>query len=315
MEGDLLPEVSIVVPLHDEEEMVSALVGEVREALDGRFSWELLLVDDGSTDATASLAEREGSSDPRIRAIHLARNYGQTAALQAGFDHARASVVVSMDGDLQNDPRDIPVVVEKLSEGYDLVTGYRIRRKDPFFTRRLPSWVANRLIRVATGVPIRDTGCPLKAYRKDLLDRIDLYSDLHRFIPAVAATTAAARITEIGVSHRPRRSGRSKYGLGRVARVLADLVVIRTLGAFRTHPLVLFAMAAIAPSLIGLGFAIAALHVSHSEFPGLAGAMIFPGVSAAFIGLAAYLVMLGLVAEVAAERWSSIRRPLPMSSE
>lgn len=185
------PLVSVVVPLYQEEENVEPLVEAVREAL-GTASWELVLVDDGSSDGTRARAARAAAADPRVRLIPLARNYGQTAAMQAGFDRARGEVIVSMDGDLQIDPGDIPLLVARLEEGYDRVTGYRLHRQDRLLSRKLPSWIANRLIRGVTGVPIRDTGCSLKAYRREVLERMRLYADMHRFIPALAAATAGA---------------------------------------------------------------------------------------------------------------------------
>lgn len=194
------PSLSVVIPLFNEEESVGPLIDEVREALDPRPDWELVLVDDGSRDATVKIVEQRAREDARVRLIRLARNYGQTPAMQAGFDHARGEVVVSMDGDLQNDARDIPKLVEELDKGFDLVAGYRVARQDAVVTRKIPSWCANRLIRSITGVSIRDNGCSLKAYRRELLDRIHLYSDMHRFIPAVAAATAGARI-KIGRAH------------------------------------------------------------------------------------------------------------------
>jgi glycosyltransferase involved in cell wall biosynthesis len=207
-----LVELSIVVPLFNEAENVDPLVERVRAALDGGPSWELLLVDDGSRDATPARMDELALEDPRVRPIHLARNYGQTTAMQAGFDHARGRIVVSMDGDLQNDPLDIPRLIETLDEGYDLVTGYRENRQDRFLTRKVPSWIANRIIRWLTAVPIRDNGCSLKAYRAELIQRLHLYSDMHRFIPAIAVATAGARIAEIPVMHHARQHGVSKYG-------------------------------------------------------------------------------------------------------
>src|SRR5262249_38900390 len=206
------PTLSVVVPLYNEQESLPGLVDAVRSALAGDRAWELVLVDDGSRDGTAAAAEKISAVDSRVRLIRLARNYGQTQAMQAGFDAVRGDVVVSMDGDLQNDPADIPMLVNTLEQGYDLVAGYRERRQDKGITPKIPSWVANRLIRAITTVPIRDNGCSLKAYRRDMLDRMHLYSDMHRFLPALAAATAGARITEVPVRHHARRFGQSKYG-------------------------------------------------------------------------------------------------------
>lgn len=296
MAGDL--DLSVVVPLYNEWENVGLLVDAVRAALGDR-RWELVLVDDGSSDHTADVAGDEASRDPRVRVVRLARNYGQTIAMQAGFDHARAEVVVSMDGDLQNDPADIPRLVMKLKEGYDLVAGYRERRRDKLITRKVPSWVANRLIRWITGVPIRDNGCSLKAYRRDLLDRMHLYSDLHRFIPAVAAATAGARIAEVAVRHHARRFGRSKYGLSRVFKVLVDLLTILMIRSFRERPLALFGLGAAGATALALVFGAVAVLAQ----PGYTGqkqdAVVLGGTALLWLGLACYLLMLGLIGEVA----------------
>lgn len=289
---------SVIVPLYDEEASVPPLVAAVRGALHRHGPWELVLVDDGSTDGTVPAALGLAARDSRIRLVRLARNYGQTAAMQAGFDQARGGVVVSMDGDLQNDPEDIPRLVAKLQEGYDLVAGYRVDRQDEV-SRRIPSWVANRLIRWITGVPIRDNGCSLKAYRRELLDRLHLYSDMHRFIPAVAASAAGARIAEVPVRHHPRRYGRSKYGFSRIAKVLADLLTIKMIRSFRERPLVLFGAGAAVAVVLSVVFAVAAVIAIRSFGPDKANALVFPGVALVWLGLACYLVMLGLIAEVA----------------
>jgi len=293
------PALSVVVPVYNEEENIPPLVSAIRDALAYTDSWELLLVDDGSTDTTVAIAEELAARDGRIRVLKLARHYGQTAAMQAGFDHARGAVVVTMDGDLQNDPADIPRLVARLEEGFDLVAGYRERRQDKVLTRKIPSWVANRLIRRVTGVPIRDNGCSLKAYRRELLDRLHLYADLHRFIPAVAAATAGARITEIPVRHHPRLHGRSKYGLSRTVKVMLDLITVKTIQEVRERPLQLFGVGALGACLCGIAFAIAAV-VAHASFiTQKAQSVVFPGVSLLWFGLAFYLLMLGLIAEAA----------------
>jgi len=289
---------SVVVPLFDEEENVTPLVESVRDALAGDGGWELVLVDDGSRDGTRRVAHELARTDERIVVVELARNYGQTQAMQAGFDHARGDVVVSMDGDLQNDPRDIPRLVATLDEGYDLVAGYRQRRQDRALTRRLPSWVANRLIARLTGVRVRDIGCSLKVYRRDVLTQLDLYSDMHRFLPVLAATTASARVTEVPVRHHPRRFGTSKYGLSRVVKLLADLVTLKMISSFRERPLALFALAALVPLL-------AATLVGGAWTYGVMvgwgwrheGVYVLPGTALILLAFAVHLVMLGLLAE------------------
>ncbi len=291
------PSISVVVPVFNEEGNVGPLVEAVRSALAGEDAWELVLVDDGSSDATASRAREAAASDPRVRLVRLAANFGQTPAIQAGFEHARGRVVVTMDGDLQNDPLDIPSLLEKLDEGYDLVAGYRVDRKDAALKRKLPSWVANRIIRRITGVSIRDNGCSLKAYRADLLQRMHLYSDMHRFIPAVAAGTAGARIAEVPVRHHPRLHGASKYGLTRVAKVLADLLTILMVRSFRERPLMLFGAAALVSMAVALVI-LAIMIVAASGPVGVPG-YVLPGTALLFVFLTTYLLLVGLVSEIA----------------
>jgi len=300
------PDLSVVVPLYNEEESVGPLVEAVREALAGHQSWELVLVDDGSRDSTAQVAGALAAADPRIVLLQLARNYGQTQAMQAGFDRANGSVVVSMDGDLQNDPRDIPPLVAKLESGYDLVAGYRMRRQDKIVTRKIPSWIANRMIIWLTGVRIRDNGCSLKAYRRDLLDQLHLYSDMHRFLPALAAATANARIAGVPVRHHARRFGVSKYGLTRIAKLLADLLTIKMIASFRESPLAMFGIGALLSGLFATAFfsawlwSFTKLGASGEVAP--LNAYVFPGSALLCIALAVFLMMLGLIAEVALQK-------------
>lgn len=292
------PELSVVAPLYNESQNVQPLVAWILEALvgyPGRF--EVILVDDGSRDDTwARIAD--AAADPRVRGLRLGRNVGQTAAMMAGFDHARGRSVVSLDGDLQNDPRDIPALLAKLDEGYDLVCGWRQNRQDKFLLRKVPSWVANRIIRRLTGVPITDNGCSLKAYRRDLLDRISLYAEQHRFIPALSASVGA-RITEMPVRHHARRFGESKYGISRTVKVLVDLFTLKMITTFRSRPLVGFGVAAL-PLIATASLFCLLWFVAATQFgPEKAEAVVFPGAALLSAGVAFYLVMLGLVAEVA----------------
>lgn len=299
-----------MVPLYDEQESVRPLVEQIRAALAGRPNWELLLVDDGSRDETAANAFACAAEDSRVRVLCLARNYGQTQAMQAGFDHARAEIVATLDGDLQNDPRDIPRLVDTLNEGYDLVTGYRVNRKDALLTRTLPSWVANRMIAALTGVRVRDNGCSLKVYRRDVLRRLDLYSDMHRFLPALAHATTGARITEVPVRHHPRSTGSSKYGLTRIFKILADLLIIKMITSFRDRPLVMFGAAAFGAALIGV---IAALSTVFSLSMGdvrLIRGYVLPSIMILWLLLAGFLLLLGLVGEVALRASDGARRAL-----
>jgi glycosyltransferase involved in cell wall biosynthesis len=233
-------DLTIVVPLYQEEENVDAAVTEVLGVLDDMpHSAELILVDDGSQDATGELALAWAKREPRVRVIQFRRNYGQTAAIQAGFDASHGAVVVLMDGDQQNDPRDIPILLEKMADGYDVVSGWRKNRQDRTLSRKLPSRVANRMISRFTGTELHDYGCTLKAYSADIARELRLYGELHRFIPALAAM-AGGRVTELPVNHRPRLRGSSKYGIGRAPRVLLDLITVKFMLRYLTKPMQLF---------------------------------------------------------------------------
>jgi glycosyltransferase involved in cell wall biosynthesis len=288
---------SITVPVYDEEESIGPLVGAVREAMHAwSEDWELIFVDDGSNDDTARVAAAHAETDSRVRLVRLARNYGQSAAMQAGFDHARGDIIVTMDGDLQNDPRDIPALMQKLEEGFDLVAGYRQRRKDLLLSRRVPSWLGNVFVRAATGVRIQDTGCTLKALRRELLDRLRLYSDLHRFIPALAVMIAGARIAEMPVRHHARSRGRSKYGWSRVTQVLADLLTLVMLNRFREHPLRMFSLAGLVAIVLAL--IISAMAVAGALDIGRFGSpVILTALAMCWLALGTFLVMTGLIAE------------------
>jgi glycosyltransferase involved in cell wall biosynthesis len=307
---------SVVVPVYNEEQNVAPLAAAIRDALVDVPSWELLLVDDGSTDRTREVATGLAAVDPRIRVVTLARNYGQTQAMQAGFDEALGDVVVSLDGDLQNDPADIPRLLAKLDEGYDLVAGYRERRQDAFLTRKVPSWCANRIIRAITRVDIRDNGCSLKAYRRWTLERMHLYSDMHRFLPALAAATAGARITEMPVRHHPRRFGKSKYGLSRILKILTDLLTITLISWFRERPLQLFGLVAFAALVPAVGFGVAAVLAVTNLGDNITDAYVLPAAALLWLMLACFLLMLGLIAEVALRKArEELPDALPIATE
>ena len=231
---------SVIVPVFNEQDSLVTLVEEIQMGAKATgLPYEIIIVDDGSTDGTTEILERLAHEIPELKAVILRRNFGQTAAMKAGFDHARGTIICSMDGDLQNDPMDIPRLVKKLLRGYDLVNGWRKDRKDPFISRRLPSMVANRIIGRATGVRLHDYGCSLKAYRADVAKNLLLYGELHRFIP-VLAKQYGARISEVPVNHRPRSHGKSKYGIGRTHRVILDLFLMLFFQKFATRPLQFF---------------------------------------------------------------------------
>lgn len=242
------PWLSVVIPFCNEEDNVRPLHEQIVAALSGlERSYEVIAVDDGSTDRTLNLLEATAKADPRWRVVVLRRNFGQTAAMSAGFDHATGEVIVTLDGDLQNDPTDIPRLLELIND-YDVVSGWRADRKDPFLSRRLPSMLANWLISVTTGVRLHDYGCTLKAYRRVVVDNLRLYGELHRFIPAIASWMGIA-IAEVKTRHHPRRFGRSKYSIIRTIRVLLDLIAVKFLLRFSTSPIQIFG---------GLGLAVGA---------------------------------------------------------
>ncbi len=235
-------EISVVVPVFDEEPNLPLLHEEIVRALDGMgASWEVLYVDDRSRDGSLRVLLDLWKRDPRVRVVQFRARCGQTAAMAAGFEHARGAVVVTLDGDLQNDPADIPRLVAELGRGFDIVAGWRKARQDGFVLRKLPSRIANRLIALVTGVPIHDTGCTLKAFRRELVEQLPIYAEQHRFLPAMSAGSGA-RVTEVVVNHRPRRFGRSKYGISRLARVVLDLLAIKMITAFGQRPLAYFGL-------------------------------------------------------------------------
>ncbi|MBL6792833.1 MAG: glycosyltransferase family 2 protein [Synechococcus sp. BS307-5m-G35] len=245
-------DLSVVVPLYNEEESLPHLVEQLLAALrPSGESFELVLVNDGSSDRTAEVLERLSQDIPELVGVLLRKNYGQTAAMAAGFDVAQGEVIVSLDGDLQNDPADIPMLLAKLREGYDLVSGWRHQRQDAALQRKLPSKIANRLIGRVTGVRLHDYGCSLKAYRRDVLSDMRLYGELHRFLPALAFIEGA-RITEVKVNHRARQFGSSKYGIDRTFRVLMDLLTVWFMKRFLTRPMYVFGFGGLIAILLSL---------------------------------------------------------------
>src|SRR6185369_15049804 len=233
-------EISIVVPVYNEQENVEAVYSAISTAMRAMgCSYEIVMVDDGSSDASYAVLTRLASEDANLKVIRFRRNFGQTAAMSAGFDHATGDIIIPMDGDLQNDPADIPRLVAKIHEGYDVVSGWRRDRKDTFISRKIPSLLANALISRQTGVHLHDYGCTLKAYRREVLDGINLYGEMHRFVPALASQFGA-RIAELPVNHHPRLYGVSKVGISRTLRVILDLMTVKFLLAYSTKPIQLF---------------------------------------------------------------------------
>ena len=289
-------ELSVVVPLYNEEDNVNPLHEAVCQALSGHdLDYEIVLVDDGSSDATVARATALTARDPRVRLVRLRRNYGQTPAMRAGMAVARGRILVTMDGDLQNDPCDIPALMATIDEGYDLVVGWRHRRQDKLLTRKIPSVIANWLIGRVTGVPIRDNGCSLKAYRASVIREVPLYSEMHRFIPAMASTVGC-RVAELRVRHHPRRFGASKYGLSRIYKVLLDMLVVKTLITFSQRPLHWFALMALFPALAGT--ALVWLALFRPGAGEAAFSLPFAATALALLALAVFLMAGGAVAEL-----------------
>jgi glycosyltransferase involved in cell wall biosynthesis len=244
-------ELSVVIPVRNEAPSLVELHRELTETLTawGR-PYEIIVVDDGSTDESFETLARLQAVDAHLRVIRFRRNFGQTAAFAAGFDHARGRIIVTSDGDLQNDPRDIPAMVERLERGFDIVCGWRKDRKDAFLSRTLPSTIANWLISTATGVRLHDYGCSLKVFRAEVVKSLKLYGEMHRFLPAIASEQGVL-IDEVVVQHRARRHGRSKYGIGRTIRVILDLVTVKFLLSYSTRPLQMFGLVGISMGLVG----------------------------------------------------------------
>lgn len=246
------PAISLVIPVFNEEGNLTKLHEEITEVLEPYGKrYEIIFVDDGSTDASFALLKGLHHRDPRVCVIRFRKNFGQTAALAAGFDEARAPAIVTLDADLQNEPVDIPLLVERLDAGFDIVCGWRKDRKDPFLSRRLPSQIANWLISATTGVRLHDYGCTLKAFRSDVVKNLHLYGEMHRFIPAVASSLGVS-IDEVVVGHRLRHQGESKYGISRTLRVILDLMTVKFLLSYASRPLQIFGSAGLLMGSLGM---------------------------------------------------------------
>jgi len=291
-------ELSVVIPVYNEEDSIQRLYEEITEAVCGVESYEIIFVDDGSTDGSPSLLGNIQQHDRRVRIIRFRGNFGQTAALSAGIEHSRGRIIVPLDADGQNDPGDIPRLIEELEKGYDIVSGWRKKRQDTFLTRRLPSMIANKLISKITGVKLHDFGCTLKAYRSESIKEINLYGEMHRFIP-VLANWSGEKVAEIEVNHRARTTGKTKYGLNRTFKVLLDLITIKFLMSFSTKPIYVFGGlgvlsffgAFISGLVVFYQKFISAQHLSMNRNP-----LLF--LAALLITTAVQFILMGLLAEI-----------------
>lgn len=292
-----MPELSLVVPVNNEEQNLPLLFDAILAALEplGR-AWEVIFVDDGSRDQSVSVLEELFARDPlHVRVIEFRRNFGQTAAIAAGIDHARGEVIILLDADLQNDPADIPMLLAKLDEGYDLVSGWRKNRKDNALTRNLPSMLANGLISRVTGVHLHDYGCTLKAYRRDVLEGFKLYGEMHRFIP-VFAHSVGAKIAEVVVNHHPRKYGKAKYGLERTLKVVLDLFTVKFLLSYSSKPIYLFGGAGLLLTFLGLADLLYLFVRRFWGIPASTSPLLLVGVMFAIMGFQS--ILMGLIAEM-----------------
>jgi glycosyltransferase involved in cell wall biosynthesis len=312
-------DVSIVLPIFNEEKNLEELHSRLTDTL-GKLGleYEIIAVDDGSKDNSFQVLKQIHERDPRLRVIKFRRNFGQTAALSAGFHHAKGSIIITLDADLQNDPDDIPRLLEKINEGYDVVSGWRADRKDKFISRRIPSILANKLIVKMTGVNIHDFGCTLKAYRKEVTDNINLYGEMHRFIPALAKWVGA-EITEIKVKHHPRKHGKSKYGISRTTRVILDLMTVKFLLTFSTKPIQIFGLMGLGSGFLGFLICLY-LSVGKIFFPSDATSltrrmpMLLLGILLLLVGV--QLITMGLLGEIMVRTYhESQKKPIYVIKE
>ncbi len=290
-------DLSLVIPVYNEATNLPELHGEIAVACQNLGkSYEILFVDDGSEDDSLPVLKELLKKDPHIRIIQLRKNFGQTAALSAGFDHARGKIIITLDADLQNDPQDFGLLIGKIEEGYDLVSGWRAKRKDKFITRRLPSILANWLISKMTRVKLHDYGCTLKAFRKEIIKHIKLYGELHRFIPAIASIVGVS-IAEVKVNHRKRRHGKSKYSVWRFPKVILDLLTVKFLLSYSTRPLQIFGILGLISGTIGGIIGLWLVYVRLIRLEGISGRpLLFLAILLIVIGF--QFITLGLLAEI-----------------
>jgi glycosyltransferase involved in cell wall biosynthesis len=288
---------SLVIPIYNEEKNLNLLYQKIKEALGAKFNnFEIIFIDDGSQDQSFTILKEIAKNDTRVRVLRLARNFGQTAAMMAGIDESRGDLIVTLDGDLQNDPGDIEKMVKKIDEGYDVVSGWRKKRNDAFLNRRLPSHIANWLISYVTGMKLHDYGCTLKVYRKSILENVRLYGEMHRFIPALVFG-AGGKIVEMEVNHLPRIYEKTKYGIGRTFKVVLDLLVVKFLTKYSTRPMHFFGGAGIWSFLLGGIVGVWALALKLFEGKSFISTPL-PLLAVFFVLIGLQFVLMGLLAEM-----------------
>lgn len=321
-------DVSIVIPVYNEQDSIGPIFEKIATVLKGlKRKAEMVFVNDGSTDESARILDALAARDPRVKVIHFRRNFGQTAAMTAGFEHASGSVIVTIDADLQNDPTDIPMMLDKLDEGYDLVHGWRRCRQDAYWSRRLPSLVANRLISRVTGFPVKDLGCTLKAIRREIAAELPLYGEMHRFIP-ILAQWQGARCAELETKHHARQFGKTKYGISRTFGVILDLITVKYLTQFSTSPMRLFGSIGFGCASLGVASGCALLGMKLAiNFDITGNPLLYLSLFCLLIGLQFF--SLGMLGEVCARiyhesqnrktytvrRVVNFRATVPLSSE
>lgn len=290
-------DVSIFIPVYNEEENIELLHRQIREALDKQsFSYEVIYVDDGSKDGSYNLLKKIALVESNIKVIKFRRNFGQTAAMSAGIDAAEGTILIPMDSDLQNDPNDVPALLNKVNEGYDVVSGWRKNRKDTFVDRKLPSMIANKIISWISGVKLHDYGCTLKAYRSEVLKDVKLYGELHRFIP-ICASWVGAKVTEIPVNHHERKFGKSKYGIDRTFKVILDLILMKFLTDYKTKPIYFFGGISSISFLLSIVSFISAVYLKVFNSIDLDGTPL-PVLGAMFFTVAIQIFMMGILADL-----------------
>jgi glycosyltransferase involved in cell wall biosynthesis len=304
------PEISLILPVYNEEENLNIQYDKIESAL-GKLkrSFEVIFVDDGSTDASPRILKEIAAKDRRIKLIMFRKNFGQTAAMSAGIEYSSGEIILFMDSDLQNDPEDIGRLVSKIDEGYDVVSGWRVDRKDNFFIRKIPSKAANWLISKISGIKLHDLGCSLKAYRGDVLRQVNLYGEMHRFIP-IHVSWIGASITEIPVNHNPRIYGTSKYGLKRVFKVLLDLFTVKFLGSYSTKPIYMFGGFGLIQIFLGIACGVAVVVMKYTSGMNMTGNPLL-SLTIMFVIMGSLFIQMGILAELLIRVYHESKRTHP----